>query len=147
MQDLIFLLPLLVVIILYYIFIDHIDEYIASQEELFNEEEFTSKDVLLYKNIEDITAILKTNHVVYDVIEYPSFPQFCCYKIVLGISESDLDNLLVCKIAKRFNPAVQTIAKCNLQIYHEIFDCEDVDVVVSSINEAMSILNEWEVIC
>lgn len=147
MKDLMFLLPLLGVMIIYYLFIDHIDKCIGTEEALFTEEECPSKDVLLYKNIEDLVSTFKANHLDFDVIDSPSFPRLCFYKTVLGVSENDLDNLLICKIAKHFDADVLTVAKCNLQVYHEIFDCEEVDVVISDTSEIKSILNGWGIIC
>lgn len=147
MKDLMFLFPLLGVMIIYYLFIAHIDKCVGAEEALFSEKECVSKDVLLYKNVGDIAFYLKENHLDFDVTDYPSFPKLCFYKIVLGISENDLDNLLICKIAKHFDADVRTVAKCNLKVYHEIFDCEEVDVVISNIDEVKSILDGWEITC
>jgi len=146
MKDFILIFPLLTLMAVYYYFVARIDKYISTEEALYEAEEFVYKDVLLLKDAGEIEAIFEANHVTFDFVEHPDIPRFCSYRVVIGVSDNDLNNLLICKAAKRFNLLTRTIAKCNIQMYQEIFHCEEIDAVVTDIREVKAILREWEVI-
>lgn len=146
MKEYILIFPLLGIMVVYYYFLSRIDKFISTEEALYETEEFTYKDILLYKDADEIVATLKANNLKFDLVEYPGIPRFCYYKVVVGVSNSDLDNLLLCKTAKRFDPFVRTVAKCNVQMYQEMFHCEEIDAVVADSSEVKVILGEWEVL-
>ncbi|NCB42351.1 MAG: hypothetical protein EOM59_06995 [Clostridia bacterium] len=146
MKDIILIFPLLALMVAYYYFMCCVDKFISTEEALCEAEEFVNKDMLLFKGEAELIDVCEDNGVRFDLIESPCLPRFCCYRIVLGVSDNDLDNLLICKASKRFDPFVRTVAKCNAQVYHEIFSCEEVDAVVTNSIEISAILREWEVI-
>ena len=146
MKDLILIFPLLGIMAFYYYLLSRLDHFVSTDNALYNADTLSYKDILVYKCEPEILSLFTGNHIQYDLIESFDIPKLCCYKAVLGISDNDLDNLLICKTAKNFNPFVTTVAKCNLNIYRTIFSCKEIDVVVTDINQLQTILKEWEVI-
>ncbi len=123
-----------------------LDEFVGSRESLVSSIKYSDKDVLLFKGSFDAYSLLSQNKLTYDVVEFPSLPALCRYRVVIGLSENDLDNLLVCVSAKRANPSCKTVARCNTQIYREVFKRQDVDAVIFDVEQVKTILNEWKVI-
>jgi len=146
MIDVILFISIIFIIALGYYVMCCVDNFICSGEDIEKQIEYKDKDVLLYKCSYKIYSLLDSRNVSYDIVDYPALPALNHYRIVLALSENDLDNLLLCSSAKHANPYSRTIARCNSQIYREIFMREDVDAVIFDQDQEIAILNEWKVI-
>jgi len=49
---------------------------------------------------------------------------------VMALSESDLDNLLLCHRARRLKPEIETLASCSKFVYRSVFKEQGVDWIV-----------------
>lgn len=78
-----------------------------------------------------------------DAVEGPELPAPCAYRLVLAVSENDLNNLLLCASARRELKSIQLIARCNDPLDREIFRQQRVDVTVSSLGELTALLSNW----
>ena len=146
MNDLILIIPLLGLMGFYYYLLSKLDRFVSRADTLYKADALSYKDILVYKGAPEVIAMLASNHIQFDLIECFDIPKLCCYKTVLGISDNDLDNLLICKTAKHFDPCVQTLAKCNFKMYQALFSCEEIDAVVQDAQQIEAILKEWEVL-
>jgi hypothetical protein len=146
MADFILFISIVSLIALGYYAMCRLDNFIAAGRSVPQQTEYKDKDVLLYKGPYEIYSLLDKSKISYDIVDYPSLPDWTRYRIVFGLSESDLDNLLLCSGAKHADFSVKTVARCNDQVYRDIFMREDIDAVVFDMQQAKAILNEWKVI-
>lgn len=146
MADLILFISIISILALGYYAMGRLDSFIAAGRSVPNLTEYQDKEVLLYKGPYEIYSLLDKNKVSYDIVDYPSLPAWTRYHVVLGLSENDLDNLLLCSDAKRTHPSLQTVARCNDEVYRDVFKREDIDAVIFDMQQVKAILNEWKVI-
>lgn len=146
MEDLFIIIPLLVFMAILYRWMCHLDEFCGLKADPAQDSEYVWKDVLLFGKDASLCMSLRTQRLDCDVVECPAFPLLRMYRIVAAVSESDLDNMLLCTLAKQRDPSVRTIALCNDQVYREIFDQPAVDAVVTDRQDIMKTLAAWEVL-
>ncbi len=71
---------------------------------------------------EALEQLMLRRHIAYLKLTEPHVPDHLKLRLVLAVSGSDLDNLMLCNEARHVNPDVITIAKCSNSIYREIFE-------------------------
>lgn len=103
------------------------------------------KDVLVFsecaKQSDEMNAIKDSLGGLakqYDIINKPQIPEKCRYGIVVSISDNDMENLMLCAMAKRLYVDVFTVAKCNDKRYEPVFCRDDIDVFVFDDRSALS---------
>lgn len=78
-----------------------------------------------------------------DAVDTPNFPAGGEYRLVLAVSDSDLNNLMLCAAARRAVQSVQMIARCNDSVDRAVFHDHHVDVTVSDAAELQALLSNW----
>lgn len=146
MEELFIIIPLLAFMAILYRWMCHLDEFCGLKIDPGQDSEYVWKDVLLFGKDPSLCSSLRSQRLDFDTVECPAFPLLRMYRIVAAISENDLDNMLLCTLAKQRDPSVRTVALCNGRVYREIFDQPAVDVVVTDRLTILKILTAWEVL-
>lgn len=146
MEELFIMVPLLVFMAILYRWMCRLDEYCGVRSEAGQDSEYLWKDVLLFGSDPALCEELRTRRLECDVVACPAFPLLRMYRIVVAASPSDLDNLLLCTMAKQRDPSMRTVALCNGPVYREIFDHPSVDGTVTDRLEIPAILAAWGVL-
>jgi hypothetical protein len=110
-----------------------------------------SGEVLLfsvYDEYSSLIAVLSDKQIPYISTSEPDIPDNMRLMMLLAISNSDLDNLLLCCKARHLFPDACLIALCNDMLYHSIFMQTGIqyiltgrpspDMVISTVLDAMS---------
>jgi Trk K+ transport system NAD-binding subunit len=105
--------------------VDHIDKVRRATVLIYSEEvghEEAIRTILEELDQQGIAHVETTNGNVQDLMPFTH---------VVAISDSDLDNLLLCHRAKRIRPNVETIASCSKYVYQSVFKDQGVDWIVT----------------
>lgn len=105
--------------------VDHIEKVRRATVLIYSEEaghEEAIKTILEELDQQGIPHVETTNGNVQDLMLFTH---------VVAISDSDLDNLLLCHRAKRLKPDVETIASCSKYVYQSVFKDQGVDWIVT----------------
>ena len=78
-----------------------------------------------------LAASLEEKGITYEVTDHPDLLEYSAFLAVAAISESDLDNLLLCSEAKRLRPDILSFAICNDMTYKSVFDNAGIGCVFS----------------
>lgn len=146
MEELFIMVPLLVFMAVLYRWMCHLDEYCGIHSEPEQDPEYLWKDVLLFGADPALYTALRARQLECDAVECPAFPLLRMYRIVVAASKNDLDNLLLCTLAKQRDPSMRTVALCNGPVYREIFDHPSVDGTAADRLEIPEILAAWGVL-
>ena len=107
-----------------------------------------TKEILLYGApalLRPISLLLEQNGVGADYSDAPLLCENAAYLYVFALSESDLDNLLLCADARRALRGVKTIARCNNSVYRPLFEKSGVSRVLDlapSAEQLVAIIKE-----
>ena len=112
-------------IVLYgYLLMHRIDRFFDKQPMGETPLAFIQKDVLLFGNPEDLKTLCQQLGMAgfsFDCVEEPKLCAHTAYRWVGALSRSDIDNLQLCKSAKRDQKDIRIIAKCNDLAYENIY--------------------------
>jgi len=76
-----------------------------------------------------LAARLAEKGVSYEITDRPEIPEGASFPAVAALSESDLDNLLLCSTAKKLRPDILSFAVCNDVTYRRVFDSAGIGCV------------------
>ena len=134
MEDFLIIAPLLAFMVILYRWMGHLGSVCGLNTDPGQESEYMRKDVLLFGKDPPLEGSLRNRQMDFDVVEYPAFPLLRMYRTVIAVSQSDLDNLLLCVVAKQRDPSIRTVALCNGRIYRQLFDQTCVDKVITDVH-------------
>lgn len=125
---LVFLLGGAALISLGYYWMGKIDQF--SSQGGFHRSFSLDQSVLIYGNNEiaqDLIrdGLLKTGTI--HAIDSPDISLYPQVRLVVALGESDLDNLMICRLSKHLNPAVVTIAFCQDKAHERLYLDSKVD--------------------
>ena len=80
-----------------------------------------NRGILVFGSLE---AADKFKHVGlrFRVLHQPIFPEDGCYSALFSLSANDDENLILCCAAKRSDPGIYLIVRCNSPQLHSIFE-------------------------
>lgn len=101
---------------------------------------------LLFGQEEDIFSArewLKKSHFCYDEVDAPTLPREGNFRFLLALSKSDVDNLLLCSVARRRFDSIKTAARISDTVYLPVFKEAGIDYILPSNGdtEIMELLN------
>ena len=121
-------------ILLYgYLLMQRIDSFFEKHSDNQMPVATMNKDVLLYGKPKALNALcgkLGSSDISYDCVEEPALCTHTAYRWVCAFSDSDIDNLQLCKAAKREQKHIHLAAKCNDSIYEDIYKHIGVSLVL-----------------
>lgn len=119
------LIIVLIGIILYgYFLMGRLDQFIERGGFVKEPEASTEKEILLYgepETIDRISHALDAAAITYDFTTEPTIKDGTIYHWIGAFSKDDTNNLLICLSAKRKNSGIRIMAKCNNNIYENVF--------------------------
>lgn len=124
-----------------------IDVFLAGGESNSKSDNLVQKDVLLFcdhdcgnTEIEKLIKTLGEEPFSLDIVDSPGIPSNSRYGVVIALSSNDMDNLMLCAVAKHTHGDNYTIAKCNDRLYESIFRRQDVDALVYDAKNVVPLL-------
>lgn len=88
---------------------------------------------LLFGQEEDIFSArewLKKSHFCYDEVDAPALPREGIFRLLLALSKSDMDNLLLCAAARRRFGGIKTAARLTDTVYLPVFKEAGIDYIL-----------------
>ena len=103
-------------------------------------------ETLLFGPKEDIFSArewLKKSKYCYDEIDAPELPREGHYQLLLALSKSDVDNLILCAAAKKQYDGIKTAARLTDTVYLPVFRDAGIDYILPNPGntEIMELLN------
>ena len=121
-------------IVLYgYLLMHRIDSFFEQRANGETPLDFMQKDILLFGNPKDMKTLCKKldlTDLSFDCVDEPKLCTHTTYRLVGAFSHSDIDNLQLCKSAKRNQKDIHIVAKCNDLIYENIYKHIGVSLVL-----------------
>lgn len=102
----------------------------------------TFRDILCFGGDEKIREELDFCGHTFDLADRPQIPLYHRYRLVLAVSDSDADNLLLCVQAMRKFPGVRTIALCSSSEHEKLFEEKKAGLIVSNQQEALAAMKK-----
>ncbi len=124
-----------------YLIMYRIDRFIGSGGVLDSPQGRANCGVLLYGAPEIALQIQKMG-MKCTLMENPVFPDKGFYSAVFALSAGDPGNLTVCRAAKRTDPSIYMVARCNEPELREAFEAAGVDYVLGGEETVDSFLAE-----
>ncbi len=103
-------------------------------------------ETLLFGHEEDIFIArewLKKHDFCYDEVDTPTLPVAGNFHLLLALSNSDVDNLLLCAAARQRFETIKTAARLTDSVYLPVFKDAGVDYILPDVreNEITELLN------
>lgn len=78
----------------------------------------------------DLEALLRGNNISYLELTVPLIPAGVPFLAMIALSDSETENILLCREARRLAENVFTLARCPDPIYRWLFEQEGIDCVM-----------------
>lgn len=107
-----------------YLMMARLDHFIEIGGFIEGADALMSRIVLIYAPNRDQTGLQKSltqYHIKFQCIPEPHVPENMIPVVVAALSDSDMDNLLLCNEARHLHPELFTIAVCNDAMYSRLF--------------------------
>lgn len=112
-----------------YLIMNRIDRFIGSGGFLDSPQGRANCGVLLYRAPEIAPQIQRAG-MKCTLMENSVFPDKGFYSAVFALSANDAGNLAVCRAAKRADPSIYMVARCNEPELREAFEAAGVDYIL-----------------
>ena len=145
MRNLLLILAVLAEGVFVYFVIRKISTFLANGGFTGREPELPTSqlhNILVYGKAPETISLLESSGKLYDAVETPAIPMYCSYRVVMALSLSDEDNLMLCSAAKRAFPEACTVARCNDMEFRNLFSNQKADYTVTDDTEAAKILRK-----
>ncbi|MEA4816432.1 MAG: NAD-binding protein [Lachnospiraceae bacterium] len=90
----------------------------------------------------DVADKLQKFGIKCRALSEPSFPEDGFYSAIFALSANDDKNMVICNAAKRADPGIYIIARCNEPSFYEIFKSVGVKRILSANEPIDSLLAE-----
>ncbi len=118
------LITIIGISLLGYLMMVRLDSFIESGGFIEGPEALIEPTVLIYDPHRDQDALEKSllqHQIRFQCITEPHVPENMIPVVVAALSDSDMDNLLLCNEARHLHPDLFTVAVCNDALYTHLF--------------------------
>jgi hypothetical protein len=108
------------------------------------------QSILVYGNdilAQELIQVVSLKTCTIHAIDSPDFSLYPQVRLVVALGESDLDNLMICRLSKHLNPTVATIAFCQDKTHERLYLESKVDHLLMgqpAIDKVRQYLEEME---